>query len=252
MVEKPWLILTLRRTGGTSLTGFLAKVSRFRTIEHEPFNRDRRLAHVTALCRDQDPKPLMQGMCDALRDRPNIKHCFEFLPIALTMALITQADRQGYGIMLLTRRDEAKRQLSLAVAMATGAWGPDAAARIYPAIEAGEITPPGIDLGALKARVRQDYSALGQVLALLRARRIAHDWLLFEELYNRPEALPDTLLAIASGLGVQVAPDDPRLEGLAGQRGQDSARIAPRIGNHDQAADLLARLCLRQDDFWSG
>ena len=246
MVEKPWLILTLRRTGGTSLTGFLARVSRFRTIEHEPFNPERRLAHVTALSRPgADQAALMQAMSEALQERPNIKHCFEFLPFALTAALVTQACRLGYGIVLLTRRDEARRQLSLSLAMATGAWGQTDAARIYPAIEAGEIIPPAIDLAALRARVRQDYLALGQVLALLRARRIAHDWLLFEELYDRPDRLPDTLVAIASGLGVQVASDDPRLQGLSGQRGQNSARIAPHIGNYDKAAELLSRLCLR-------
>ena len=246
MTEKPWLILTLRRTGGTSLTSFLAKVSRFRTIEHEPFNPNRRLGVITDLSRPgADPGALTRAMSDALRTQPNIKHCFEFLPIALTEALITQADRQGYGILLLTRRDEARRQLSLALAMATGAWGPEEAARIYPAIVAGEITPPAIDLAALRARVHQDYAALGQVLALLRARRIAHDWLLFEELYARPDALPSKLVAIASGLGVRVAPDDPRLQGLAGQRGQGSARIAPHVGNHAKAAELLSRLCLR-------
>lgn len=36
MTEKPWLILTLRRTGGMPLTAFLAKSSKSRTVEHAP------------------------------------------------------------------------------------------------------------------------------------------------------------------------------------------------------------------------
>lgn len=246
MAERPWLILTLRRTGGTSLTGFLAKISGFRTIQHEPFNTDRRLAHVTALARPGiDRDRLVQAMRAALQDRPNIKHCFEFLPPALTEVLIAEAARRDYHVVLLTRRDEGKRQLSLCLAMATGAWGPDQAAQIYPQIMAGNVKPQPIDLAALKSRIHQDYAALGRVLAQLRAGQIGHDWLLFEELYAHPEKLPEKLIEIAASLGVKIPPDDPRLPGLAQTGGQNSGQIAPHVGNFDAAQALVARSCLR-------
>lgn len=246
MSEKPWLILTLRRTGGASLTGFLARISKFRTIEHEPFNDERLYGAVTARFRHHaDLDRLSSDMAKALAERPNIKHCFEFLPIEVTEALIHQAHQKGYGILILTRRNEARRQLSLSLAMATGAWGPAQAAEIYPRLMSGELTVPPIDLAALKARVRQDYFALGRVAALLRNLDVAHDWILFEDLYDVPDQLAAKVCAIAARLGIVVEDDDPRLAALACAGGQGSARIGEYIGNFQQAETLLARLCLR-------
>ena len=50
--EKPWIIMALRRTGGTSLTRFLSRVSAFPSLEPEPFNKYRMLGGITQAFRD--------------------------------------------------------------------------------------------------------------------------------------------------------------------------------------------------------
>lgn len=246
MTEKPWLILTLRRTGGTSLTNVLARISQFRTIEHEPFNNERVHGAVTARFRQgADLNRLASDMADALAERPNIKHCFEFLPIEVTEALIHQAHQQGYCILVLTRRNEARRQLSLSLALTTGAWGRAQATEIYPRLMAGELTVPPIDLAALEARVRQDYFALGRVMAFLRNLGVGYDWILFEDLYGVPNELAVKVCAIAARLGLVMTEHDPRLAALADAEGQGSAQIGEYIENFQAARTLLARICAR-------
>lgn len=244
MREKPWLILTLRRTGGTSLTSALSAASSFATIEHEPFNDERRWGDVTTAFRaDEDEAALSARVAEKLASRPNIKHCFEFLPMPITLALITQAQDAGYHIILLTRRNEGKRQLSLSLAMATEAWGPAQAAQIYPQIKDGTRPVAPIDLVQLRNRVQQDYLALGMVLAWLRNRQIAYDWLLFEELYQGDTPLIEHMCALAARIGIDIARDDPRLDVLARTTGQKSTQIAEFIPNYRQVVALLDSMC---------
>lgn len=41
-MSKAFFIWTMRRTAGTSLTTLLTGISEFNSVEHEPFNRDRK------------------------------------------------------------------------------------------------------------------------------------------------------------------------------------------------------------------
>lgn len=244
MPEKPWLILTLRRTGGTSLTSALSAASCFPTIQHEPFNEDRRWGDVTKTYRaEPDETALQDAIAQKLQQRHNMKHCFEFLPMALTRALITQAHKAGYHIILLTRRSEAQRQLSLSLAQSTGAWGPREAAEIYPQIKSGARAAAPIDLGKLRARVQQDYRALGLVLSWLRNRQIAYDWLVFEELYHGDTPLIDHMCALAGRIGIDIAADDPRLGDLAKSGAQKSTDIAAFVPNYADAETVLHSIC---------
>lgn len=244
MPEHPWIILTLRRTGGTELTSALARLSAFPTIEHEPFNPERKLGAITqGFQTHQDPDRLRTEIDAALAQSPNIKHCIEVLPIALTRALIEVAQARGYHIIVLTRRDEARRIGSLLLAQATGAWGAQAAATIYPQILAGEREAQPIDLDKLAHRVHVDYAALGQTLTLLRNRAMAHDWAVFEEIYLSDTPSNCQVVEIAEKAGIAAQPDDPRLQVFAQARGQNSAAIAAHVPNYDAALAQLERLC---------
>lgn len=244
MSEKPWLILTLRRTGGTSLTAFLSAVSGFPAVEHEPFNPDRVFGSVNkAFQVDEDAEGMTRSIRLALENKPNIKHCVEIVPLELTRALIDVCNELGYRFMVLTRRDEGSRLASLFLAMATDAWGPEAARKIYPQIIAGKKTPKPIDLKSVRNRVRADYFALGRTLSLLRHRQIDYPWYLFEELYFGDVALSDQARAIARDLGVTVAKDDARLLKLSESNGQKSQKIASYVENYDAMVTLLAKMC---------
>ncbi|WP_299548472.1 hypothetical protein [uncultured Tateyamaria sp.] len=244
MTEKPWLILTLRRTGGTSLTSFLAEVSQFPTIEHEPFNTDRIFGHITRDFLETGDMIAMQGAVkQAVARNPNIKHCVEIIPLEMTRALIDTCQAQGYGFMVLTRRDEARRMLSLLLAISTGAWGPEMAADIYPEIIAGTRQATPIDLQMVRNRVRQDYFTIGRTLSLLRNRQIDYQWLLFEELYLGETPIETQAPAIAAKLGIEIAADDPRLMAFSERDGQKSGSIAHHVDGYDAAVALLEELC---------
>lgn len=242
--ERPWLILTLRRTGGTSLTTFLSTVSTFPSVEHEPFNTERIFGAITcAFQATADIDRMTADVNAALERRPNIKHCVEVVPLEITRAIIETCYGLGYQFIVLTRRDESRRLSSLLLAQATGAWGPKDAKEIYPQIISGEVKPIPIPLEKVPARVTQDYFSLGRTLSLLRNRRIDPVWLLFEELYFGVEPIVCQARAISASLGVDVALDDPRLQAFAQNESQKSASIGPYIPNFDKAEELLRYLC---------
>lgn len=243
MTQRPHVILTLRRTGGTALTAFLGRVSTFPSMQHEPLNRDRIWGATTRGFRaDDDTAALDTAMTEHLAKRPNIKHCVEVVPIAVTRALIEAGQAHDYRFLLLTRRDEARRLLSLYLAFATGVWGLRAAQRIYPEILAGRRAPKPIALDTVRGRIARDGAALGRTLALLRHRRIAHDWLIFEELYEGAQSVEVQARRIAVDLGAEVPADDPRLAVLAQRGGQGSEHIAPHVPGAAELRELLDRL----------
>lgn len=245
MTERPYLILTLRRTGGTSFMGFLSAVSAFPVAQHEPFNPERVWGAVTQAFRKTGDAVAMRAAVEAcVAQRPNIKHCVEIMPAALTRALIEACAAQGYAFFLLTRRDEASRLRSLFLAQATEAWGPSQAARRYPQIKAGEIVPKPVKTEAVERRIATDAAALGQTLVLLRNRQIAWDWLVFEELYAPDGQVAERARAIAAGLGITVAADDARLQAFAERQGQGSGEIEPFVPGFAEIRALLNDACI--------
>ena len=132
---RPTLTLTLRRTGGTSLQSFLAQVSPFWSIEHEPFNPGRIWGHVVSKFeKDADLTALEASIDSLLEQKVNIKHCIEVSPAQVTKMLIKCAQKHGYFFIVLTRRNSIRRLRSLFLAISTGAWGPEQEAERYPEI----------------------------------------------------------------------------------------------------------------------
>lgn len=240
MPIRPYLILTLRRTGGTSLTSFMQDVSSFPRLQHEPLNPDRVWGDITqAYDRDANEGGLEAALSARLETLPNIKHCFEVVAPNVTRALLEACAARDYAIFLLTRSDEASRLQSLFLAQATGAWGPQDAARIYPRILSGELQLDPIDLQAVRRRYSRDAAMLGLILRMLRHRRIAYHWLLFEEIYARDGKIGERVCDIARRIGVHVADDDPRLVSFAKNSGQGSAGILKHLPNTDAFEGLL-------------
>lgn len=244
MSSQPFLILSLRRTGGTSLMGTLSRLSPHPAIPHEPFNRDRLFGATTkAFTQSGDEAALAEAIAADLARTPNIKHCVEVVPQALTRALITHCHAAGYRIFLLTRRDELSRQRSLLLAQSSGAWGPVQAAKLYPEIERGARKCRPVALKALPDRVRRDQAAIGTTLQILRNREIPFDWLVFEELYRGDIPLIDHLRRLAAEIGIEAAPEDPRFE-HSQQRSPSSAGIEPFVPGFEAAMARLATLCI--------
>lgn len=244
MSERPWILLSLRRTGGTSLTSFLQSVSSFEGVQHEPFNPDRQFGWITRGFRETDDLAwLHEQVGTVLASRPNIKHCFDIARPEITRALIVRGHALGYRFLLLTRRDEAARLISLYLAFSTGAWGAKEARRIYPQIAEGRLKAAPIDLSALETQVRTDFYLLGRTLTFLRNRQIPHHWLVFEEIYDSPAVARRKAREIAADLGLSIGEGDPRLAIFGEKQRQNSVEIGHHVGNYDAAVARLRALC---------
>lgn len=238
--EKPYLILTMRRTGGTSLMSFLGKVSAFSSIQHEPFNKKRIWNHLkTAYVDRYDSDDFSEALNGVLRKRPNIKHCIELVPLELTTALIRACAERGYRVFVLSRRNEAARLRSLFLAQATGVWGKDKAEKIYPEIIAGKVALPPVNLKMVKKRARRDGEVITAVRDVLDAQKIAYTELVFEDIYAKDGGLADRARGIAARLGIEVASDSPALDRLASSANNASAEIFCLLPNADEFEAVL-------------
>lgn len=241
----PFVVITLRRTGGTSLMKFMSSISDYKTVQHEPFNVDRVWGHIVSdFLHSKDEEALAKAVREAVASRPNIKHCLEIIPLEVTRALIDACRDRGYIFFVLTRRNEVDRLMSLMLARATGVWGGEGAKDIYPKIFSGEIEVPPLSPDDAVRQARRDASYLGETLKLLRHRRIEYDWLLFEEIYKGERPIEEHALRIANLLGKDVGANDPRLLELGEGSAQNSGRIEGKIKNSGAVRQRLETICL--------
>lgn len=224
---------------------FMSAVSTFPTQSHEPFNPDRPWGKIVARYEETKNVKFLRSDIEAvLSPRPNIKHCFEIIPTIVTRELIEICFKLGYKFFLLTRSNEADRLLSLALATATGAWGPETAQKIYPRILTGEVKVPPLSVQDSVKRARLDASSLGDTLKLLRHRNIPYEWLVFEEIYQGKISTEEQAIRIVSTLGVQTLSNDPRLASFRESSGQNSRSIQPYIGNIEAVRFALKNICI--------
>lgn len=239
------MIWTMRRTGGTTLATLLSTLSEHSGIQHEPFNPDRKFGHVLqAFRQDDDLEALRIALSACFADRPVVKHCYELMPAAFNAVLLEVTTALGYRHIVLDRRNETARIMSLELAHLTGAWGGDAAKKIYPAIEAGEVTLDPVNLARARAQMgacqihRQQLAQLAQ--DIVPAPFVVY----FEDVYCAPEegrALIKRLLGF-----LEIDPEDHQnYEALVNDAlmgsGQNSTRILKAVPDVDAAiADLEA------------
>ncbi|SMP05492.1 hypothetical protein [Shimia sagamensis] len=140
-MSTPFVIWTMQRTGGTTLTTLLKSFSEYPSLQHEPFNVERKLGWILQNWgANRDTAKMQSDISAALSDRPIIKHCYELVPEALNLALMKATSELGYRHIILDRRAEDLRILSLELAKQTGAWGKTAAEDVYRDIKSGEKT----------------------------------------------------------------------------------------------------------------
>jgi hypothetical protein len=244
-LSAPFLIWTFRRTGGTTLTDLMMDLSQHPRIDQEPFNWDRCFGAVSRNWFDtRDDARLVAELDAVLADKPLIKHCHELHPDGFNDALFAAAERHGYRQLVLDRRDEVGRMLSLELAKMTGAWGKHGSAERYARIERGEELLPPIDIAAALDHMR-----------LCRARRLALKArlpqagrpvriVLFEDLYGPIEQGRPRMRSILQSHGLLEGHDPAeirrRITAALRWRRQDSARMLRFVPNIDAARAALA------------
>lgn len=230
--QRPYLILTLRRTGGTSLMSFLSNVSSYPTLQHEPFNAKRVWGHLQSEYKGRyDSAEFEAKLDEALIETPNIKHCFEITPFELSKKLILACVARNYKLFVLTRQDEVARLRSLVIAEMTGAWGPKAIAVKYPDIFSGKTVLKPVNLQKLNNRAERDFLSRKEIGAFLAENNIDYTELVFEEIYARGGDLVGRACEVAALLGATVSRQDPVLAVLNKSSKSTGGNIAEKIPN---------------------
>ncbi len=241
--EAPFIIWTLRRTGGTTFTNLLMELSAFPSVEHEPFNWDRAFGPITRQYKETgDVETLDKALGEALADRVTIKHCFDVIGETISQRLWAMGERLGYRHIFLDRRDEMGRLLSLELARMTGVWGKHGSEGVYERIGKGEIALPPIDIKALVDHGRECAARRKAIASMLERSKIAPRFVMYEDLYADRESGSRLVNEVAAWLSIpqeRLAAQQERIAGDLTHKRQFSEKLYPHIPNLAEAQTAL-------------
>lgn len=250
-MSHPYIIWTMQRTGGTTLAALLAALSEHPGVEHEPFNAERLFGNVTkGWLETKDVDRLHADIEAVLEPLPVIKHCYELLPPAVNQGLMQVANAKNYRHIILDRRAETDRILSLELAKLTGAWGREAT-DIYDAIKRGEVKLDPINVKQSlqhMAACQQRRQSLSEQFKNIGENPFV---VYFEDVYSAPKLGRNLILELLKFLKIDpnMHPDYEQLvhEALL-HKGQNSAGIMDAVPNLDHAREQLS-LAWNTSDF---
>jgi len=228
VTQRPLIIWTLRRTGGTSLARQLFASLPFPVLEHEPFNPDRAQGGLARRWSQGDAEraTVRSRLEQLLEPGPSIKHCLELFPASFNLALAELCAKRGYVHLFLSRRDALHRLLSLQSAQSSGRWG----ARQVAASGMGAAPTSALPVAELLRHERQCRQQLLLVHDQLRQHRAPVLDVDFADLFSSPEAtVSATLRRLVEGV---LGPQDEqgRASSLAAlRRALASTRAMPRL-----------------------
>lgn len=241
----------MQRTGGTTLAALLAALSEHPGVEHEPFNAERLFGNVTTNWQQtQNTQKLHADIEAVLEPQPVIKHCYELLPTAVNQCLMHVASAKNYRHIILDRRAETDRILSLELAKLTGAWGGREVSDIYDAIERGEVQLDPINLE----------HALQHMAVCQQRRRVLYEQfqstgqtpfvVYFEDVYSDPTSGRNLILELLKFL--QIAPNmhadyEQLVQEALLHKGQNSAGIMDAVPNLDEGRQKLDQAWSKSD-----
>lgn len=241
-MRPPLIIWTQRRSGGTSLSDEL-RCRYSRIVADEPFNKGRVFGDIAQAFR-QDPQSarLRDQVGDALDRVDFLKHCTDFLPLALHRTILEISVERGWRHLVLSRRDGFARAVSLEFATQTGIWGPEAAARLGPDYASGATPVPSIRIDNIREHIR-----LGKIRDVwlrdaFAAHGVAPFRLTFEEAY-RDRAVSDWAPRLARYVAFDPTTADSFVKAMeakvaaGGQETDTLLKMAPNIADVRTFAD---------------
>jgi LPS sulfotransferase NodH/SAM-dependent methyltransferase len=238
-MSQPFIIWTMQRTGGTSLTELLMEMSEHKSADHEPFNRDRQFGAVTiAWSCSKDEKALRRALADILAQRYLIKHTYELRDMALNLALMEEA-AHSYRHVFLYRRDELARLVSKFVAQATGTWFKDYASKVYDRIREGERKLKPLPVAQLVGAYRRARAMTEAIRAAFDDLELKTFDVAYEEIYQgEPGPRRARLAELFEFLGFSAEAIESHRASIEAKifgEGQNTRAIAPQIPNLAQA-----------------
>lgn len=238
-LSDPYVIWTMRRTGGTTLASLLSVLSEHPGVQHEPFNAERVFGHISqAFLANGDLEQLRSDLMDCLAPRPVIKHCYELTSEAFNRVFLEVTSQLGYRHIVLDRRSEVDRIVSLELAYLTGAWGGEGAKKFYPAIEAGEVVLEPINLKRALGQMELCHTRRQQLAEMTAAPFPAPFVVYFEDVYTDPKEGRALIERLLTFLGIR--PEDHtdynrRVNDALLRRGQNTVRILQAVPDFEKA-----------------
>lgn len=251
-MSKPILIWTFRRTGGTTLTDLLQARSEYPVVDQEPFNWDRCFGAVAKHWHDKRNKAATRAeLMQVLAGHPTLKHCHELHNDGFNAMLFATATELGYRHMILDRRDEVGRILSLELAKLTGAWGKMGSEERYRKFESGAVQMGSIDIPIAVAHMKLCESRRGSLNTLIQDSGLPVRAVFFEDIYADPVIGQTRIHDILADFDLD-RPGEAELETQITtallHRGQNSARMLGAIPNIDKARARLQTVMAKLRD----
>ena len=246
-MSKPFLIWTMRRTGGTSLSSLIQRYASFPVL-HEPFNtgrpwNDLAVGYKAREKSGESTAAIEQSLTERLSDSKIVKNCYDIHRPGLHLALMRIASSLGYQHLILDRHNEQDRILSLALAAQTGAWGKSSAETIYPEIFEGRRKLSALNTKKVvndrqKARERRLW-----LHGVMQAEGIRPVVVFFEDIYDKGADGEKCVCDLFDALGIPREPKEKFEQDLhttVHKRSQGSARLLPLLPNIGEVRDALS------------
>ena len=180
-MSKPHFIWAMRRTGGSSLTQLLARISEYKQIQGEPFNKDRIFSDIThSFYAGED---ITTDLDDAFKKTPLIKHCYEIFNKEFNTLIVNGLIKQNYKHIFLIRENEVSRIMSLFLASQTGVWGQDKMKK-YDEIIAGKSILSPFDIDKMIEQYELDQKITSDIKEMLTVNNKEYKIISFEDIYT--------------------------------------------------------------------
>jgi hypothetical protein len=255
-VSLPFILWTMQRTGGTSLTDLLMAMSEHKSAEHEPFNwrthKPRQFGHVAQQwVETRDHAALETALSGILAERYLIKHCYELHGALFNSRVVRAAAKTDYRHILLFRRDELSRLVSKFIAEANGTWFQDYAAKVYAGILAGKRSIKPLPVDSVVKHFEHCRSVTAQLRELLYRFNVPTREIYYEDLYlgDRAARLArlNDLFEFIGFTPETIAVHHTDIEEKIFSGGQNTADVMPFVPNLEEVKAALARVGYEDD-----
>ena len=249
-MSKPFIIWTMRRTGGTALTDLLMEMSEYETIDHEPFQHQRKFGYITASFSEQQDKTdnpeVISLLESAFVNKPLIKHCYEITGSNFNETLVHFLKNSDYKHIFLIRRDEVSRVLSLFLAYMSDVWGKHGSEGMYEMIRNGEKILPSFDLEAMRKEEEYSTKQTTHIREVLCRESIEFRDVYFEDLYSgSKESRESNLYALLDYLEFDtetITQHKEMIKHILFNRDQKSKSILEFVPNYRDAILMLEEI----------
>ena len=210
---------------------------------HEPFNHDREFGWVSQAYSDtEDLSELRKNVGSVLDNAPLFKTAFEMQAIAINKSILQEATARGYRHIVLDRKAEVDRLLSLELARVTGGWGKLDAERIYAEYTSGSAQMEAFDVDWLVAHLEYCRKMRISLQQLMIETGVAPKVVYFEDIYLDHDAgrshIDDLMHFV--GLSPETLPDyESNVSDALTFKGQNSARMMNLVPNIEEARSRL-------------